>query len=83
MWYFAGWGWSLIPFLFGALQVFRGVSSTLTARKLQPLMPHKGTTSLVRALSPEIDLDDVLQVTAIDDIRQKYGALLDRSSVKK
>ncbi|MGH8193773.1 MAG: hypothetical protein ACREQ8_05130, partial [Woeseiaceae bacterium] len=76
VWYFAGWGWSLIPFSLGALKVLQSVSSTLTARKLEPLMPYKSTASLAATLPPEIDLDDVLQVTVIDDIRQKYSALL-------
>lgn len=80
VWYFAGWGWSLIPFSLAALTAIQSVSSALTARKVGHLMPYTATPSVAPALPPQIDLEDILHVAIIQEIRQKYGALLSDNS---
>ena len=76
VWFFAGWGWAVVPLGLALVTAFQSVSSTLTARKLKPLMPFAATASIAASLPAEIDLNDVMHVAVIDDIREKYSALL-------
>lgn len=77
VWYFAGWGWSLIPLAVAVFTALQSASSTLTARRLEHLEPIGPSAALTAAALPaQIDLNDVLHVTIIDLIREKYSSLL-------
>lgn len=77
VWYFAGWGWSLIPLGVAVFTALQSASSTLTARRLEQLEPFGPSAALTAAALPaQIDLNDVLHVTIIDLIREKYSAVL-------
>lgn len=69
VWYFFGWGWSLLPFGLAALTGMQSVSSTRLAGKLEQRLIH--------APAPlEFDLSDPSDVLLIDKIREQYSALL-------
>ena len=76
VWYFAGWGWSLIPFLGAMIFAAFSVGSTRTALNLEHRALSGKTPPEALYLPAQIDLDDVLQVTLIDLIREQYSALL-------
>ena len=76
VWYFVGWTWSAIPLVIAILSAVKFVSAMVTARKLEALHSLGHNSPLAAALPQEIDLNDVLQVTIIDDIREKYSSLL-------
>ena len=61
VWLLLSWAWAVVPLTFAALFAAQRVSSTITASKLE---------------SVHFDLSDVEHVTLIDEIRQKYSALL-------
>lgn len=43
VWFFAGWGWSLMPLGLALLVAVQSISSTLTAKRLERLIPHAAT----------------------------------------
>lgn len=76
VWYFVGWAWSAIPLAMAILTAVKFVSAMVTGRKLEALLSYNHTSPLAAALPEEIDLNDVLHVAIIDDIREKYSLLL-------
>lgn len=76
LWFLLGWGWSVVPFALATLTALQSVSATMTGRKLEPLMPYGATASSAASLPAQIDLNNVLHVTIVDDVRQRYSALL-------
>ena len=76
IWYVLSWGWSLIPFALAGLALLKSMSSTMTARKLRDMSAHSDTVFFDSALPQRIDLDDVLHMAIIDDIRERYSAFV-------
>jgi hypothetical protein len=68
-WFFFGWGWSLLPFGLALFVALQSVSSTLVAGKMEQLLK-------IPSLPPAFDLSDPVDVLTIDDIRERYSALL-------
>ena len=77
VWYFAGWGWSLIPLSVAVFRALQSVSSTATARRLEYLeQVGSHVARKAAALPAQIDLNEMVHVTIIDNIREEYSALL-------
>ncbi|MHB1956227.1 MAG: hypothetical protein ACYCOU_21065, partial [Sulfobacillus sp.] len=76
VWDFVGLRWSLILFLIALTFAVFSVGSLLTARNMEHRALSGKTPPESLDLPAHIDLDDVLQVMLIEEIRLQYAALL-------
>ena len=74
---FASLFWAVMPLALAGIAALRSISATLTARRLQSLREPPQAVKPTVTLPPQsIDLNSAVEVSLLDDIREKYSNLL-------